>query len=64
MRTGSVKFYKADKGFGFIKDDQGGDVFFHVSAVDGRQDLTQGDRVEFEAVTGDRGEKAVRVVVI
>ncbi len=64
MRTGEVKFYKPDKGFGFIRDDQGGDVFFHVSAVDNKQDLEQGDRVEFETAEGERGPKAIRVIPV
>ncbi len=64
MRTGTVKLYKQDKGFGFITDDKGGDVFFHVSAVVDKQDLEQGDRVEFEVAEGERGPKAVRVVPV
>ncbi len=64
MRSGEIKFYNPTKGFGFITDDKGGDVFFHVSAVADRRDLDRGDRVEFESAEGERGPKATRVVPV
>ncbi len=64
MRTGEVKLFRADKGFGFIRDDQGGDTFFHISVVDRKQTLEKGDRVQFEVADGDRGPKASRVIPV
>ncbi len=63
MRSGIVKFFNTEKGFGFLTPDDGGkDVFFHFSVVDHKQKLVDGDAVEFTSEQGDRGEKAVRVV--
>lgn len=65
MRTGTVKFFNTEKGFGFLTPDDGGkDVFFHYTAVDRKQKLADGDAVEFTSEQGDRGEKAVRVVPV
>ena len=60
MATGTVKFFNAQKGFGFIVQDGGGpDVFVHISAVEkaGMGDLKEGDRVKFDILT-DRGKAA------
>ena len=68
--TGTVKFFNSSKGFGFIERDQGGkDVFCHYSAIrdkgpDNRRNLSDGQRVEFEVVQGDRGPQASDVVSI
>jgi cold shock protein len=52
VATGIVKVFKNDKGFGFIKPDEGGnDVFVHVSAVPGQQPLREGMRVGFDMTT-------------
>ena len=54
MTTGTVKWFNADKGFGFIKPDDGGkDAFVHISAVEraGLGTLSEGQKVEFELVT-------------
>ncbi|MFC1741468.1 cold-shock protein [Nanoarchaeota archaeon] len=59
---GTVKFYDASKGFGFITPDDGGkDVFLHQSAITGGANLNEGDRVTFDVEEGDRGLKAANV---
>ena len=63
---GTVKFFNAEKGYGFISRDQGEDVFVHFSAIqgDGYKTLNDGDRVEFDVVPGARGRQAANVVRI
>jgi CspA family cold shock protein len=59
MQRGKVQWFAAAKGFGFIKPDDGGsDVFVHFSAIlgDGYKQLNEGDKVEFEVVTGKKGK--------
>ncbi len=64
MPTGKVKWYDADKGFGFLTRDEGGDVFVHQSALpSGVPSLRSGQRVEFGVVEGRRGEQALSVHV-
>jgi CspA family cold shock protein len=60
MSTGTVKFYNSTKGFGFITQDEGEDLFFHVSGIDG-QEPRDGDKVEFEVGEGQKGPCAVNV---
>ena len=62
--TGSVKWFNAEKGYGFITVDGGEDVFVHFSAIqgDGFKTLDEGQAVEFDIVTGDRGAQAANVV--
>lgn len=60
MPTGTVKWFNAAKHFGFIEQDGGGDIFVHISDVEGGP-LREGDKVEFEIVEGDRGLKATNV---
>jgi CspA family cold shock protein len=57
---GRVKWFNAEKGYGFIEREDGGDVFVHFSAikVDGFKTLDEGEEVEFEIVDGDRGPQA------
>ncbi|MNW67290.1 Cold shock protein CspD [compost metagenome] len=59
----SVKWFNADKGFGFIETEEGTDVFVHFSAIqgDGYKTLDEGQRVEFEVTQGNRGPQAENV---
>ncbi len=62
--TGTVKFFNAAKGFGFIKhDDSNKETFVHVSGLDGAE-LKEGDKVEFDTQEGKKGMNAVNVKVI
>jgi CspA family cold shock protein len=65
MSTGTVKFFNADRGFGFIAREAGEDVFVHYSNIEGEghRSLTEGDRVEFETAPGRKGEEARNVRV-
>jgi CspA family cold shock protein len=63
MNTGTVKFFNAGKGFGFITPDSGADLFFHVSEIQGPQPR-DGDKVNFEIGQGKKGPCAVSVKVI
>ncbi|MBO9609131.1 MAG: cold-shock protein [Paenibacillaceae bacterium] len=64
METGTVKWFNAEKGFGFIEVEGGKDVFVHFSAIvgDGYKSLDEGQRVEFNVVQGNRGPQAENVV--
>jgi cold shock protein len=66
MAQGTVKWFNAEKGYGFIAVDQGKDVFVHFSAIqaDGYRSLEEGQRVEFEITQSDRGQQAEAVRVI
>lgn len=63
---GIVKWFNAEKGFGFIEQEEGGDIFVHFSAIqgDGFKTLEEGQKVEFEVVEGDRGPQAANVVLL
>ncbi|GAT70082.1 cold-shock protein [Planomonospora sp. ID91781] len=63
MAQGTVKWFNADKGYGFIAVDGGKDVFVHYSAIlmDGYRALEQGQRVEFEITQGQKGPQAEAV---
>lgn len=64
MQQGTVKWFNAEKGFGFIEVEGGSDVFVHFSAIvgDGFKTLDEGQRVEFNVVQGNRGPQAENVV--
>ncbi|HHY44758.1 MAG TPA: cold shock domain-containing protein [Firmicutes bacterium] len=61
---GRVKWFNAEKGYGFIERDDGPDVFVHYTAIqsDGFRTLNQGDTVEFDIVEGPKGLQAANVV--
>ena len=63
MKTGTVKFYNSSKGFGFITQDEGNDIFFHVSEIQG-EPPQDGDKVEFDVGEGKKGPCAVNVRVV
>lgn len=66
MAQGTVKWFNADKGYGFIAVDGGKDVFVHYSAIvmDGYRSLEQGQRVEFEITQGQKGPQAESVRMV
>ena len=61
---GKVKWFNAEKGYGFIEQDEGGDIFIHYSAIQGEgyKTLEEGQRVQFDVVQGNRGPQASNVV--
>ena len=63
MSTGTVKFFNAEKGYGFIKAEDGKEIFIHYSAIqsDGYKTLEEGQKVQFEIVEGNRGPQAANV---
>ncbi|PRX32552.1 putative cold-shock DNA-binding protein [Orenia metallireducens] len=63
MNKGTVKWFNAEKGYGFIEQEGGNDVFVHFSAIegDGFKSLDEGQAVEFDIVEGDRGPQAANV---
>ncbi len=63
MLEGTVKWFNESKGFGFIEQEQGKDIFVHYSAIQGSgfKTLNEGDRVEFEIVEGPKGPAAANV---
>ncbi|WP_417227396.1 cold-shock protein [Amphritea sp.] len=64
--TGTVKWFNETKGFGFIEQESGPDVFAHFSAIvsDGFKTLTEGQRVEFVVTNGQKGPQAENIVAI
>jgi cold shock protein len=63
---GTVKWFNGDKGFGFISQEDGDDLFVHYSEIqsDGFRTLNEGDQVEFEITQGKKGLQASSVVVV
>lgn len=62
-KTGTVKWFNEQKGYGFIAKDEGGDVFVHFSAISGQgfRSLREGERVEFTIEQGQKGPAAANV---
>lgn len=63
MKNGTVKWFNAKKGFGFICDEEGNDIFVHFSALnmDGFKVLEEGEKVTFDVVQGEKGAQAANV---
>ena len=63
MQQGTVKWFNAKKGYGFLSDSEGNEVFVHYSALkmDGFKELKDGEAVEFEVVDGTKGPQAANV---
>ena len=63
MASGIVKWFSDKKGYGFIEQEEGGDIFVHYSAItmNGFKTLSEGERVQFEVEIGDRGPAAKNV---
>lgn len=61
--TGTVKWFNAEKGYGFITDEEGQDIFVHYSSinVEGFKTLNEGDKVNFDVTDSDRGPQAANV---
>lgn len=66
MPTGTVKFFNAEKGYGFISRSDGDDVFVHFSNIQGEgyKSLDEGQNVEFEVGPGRKGDEALNVRVV
>ena len=66
MTNGIVKWFNAEKGYGFISTESEGDVFVHFSALqmDGYKTLNEGQNVEFDIVEGEKGPQAANVNVV
>lgn len=66
MARGTVKWFNEKKGYGFISQEDGSDVFVHFSAIEqtGFKTLREGEEVEFEIVQGPKGAQASKVVIV
>jgi CspA family cold shock protein len=66
MLTGTVKWFNGEKGYGFISQDGGGDLFVHYSAIkgEGYKTLEEGQKVEFKVETGQKGDQATEVQIV
>jgi cold shock protein len=62
MKNGTVKFYNEEKGFGFIKEDSGEEIFVHASGL--KSDIRENDKVTFDVERGKKGMNAVNVSLV
>ncbi|WP_231463587.1 MULTISPECIES: cold-shock protein [unclassified Pedobacter] len=62
MKNGTVKFFNEEKGFGFIKEDSGSEIFVHVSGLIDK--ISENDKVEYEVQEGKKGLNAVKVKLV
>ncbi|WP_316831537.1 cold-shock protein [Pedobacter aquatilis] len=62
MKNGTVKFFNTEKGFGFIKEENGGEIFVHASGL--IDEIRENDKVEYDVQEGKKGLNAVKVKVI
>ena len=64
MAQGIIRWFNRKRGYGFIADEEGKDVFLHASEIEDRESLTlqEGERVEYELVRGEKGPKATKVM--
>ena len=61
MTNGTVAKWIGDRGFGFIKTEDGKEIFVHNSDIQGKNSLSEGEKVEFEVTEGPKGPRAVKV---
>lgn len=66
MQTGTVKWFNTEKGYGFIKNEEGVDIFVHFTAIQstGLKTLDEGQKVTFDTIEGNRGLQATNVQVV
>ena len=66
MLKGTVKWFNESKGYGFIEQEEGKDIFVHYSAIEGSgfKTLNEGDKVEFDVVDGPKGPAAANVIKV
>jgi CspA family cold shock protein len=66
MLKGTVKWFNESKGYGFIEQEEGKDIFVHYSAIEGSgfKTLNEGDKVEFDVVDGPKGPAAANVTKV
>ena len=66
MATGTVKWFSSEKGYGFISQEDGPDVFVHFSSIQGEgyKNLEENQKVEFDVTEGDKGPQAANVRVV
>ncbi len=66
MNTGTVKWFNTEKGFGFIKMENGEDIFVHFTAIktNGLKTLQEGQKVTFDTIQGNRGLQATNVTLV
>ncbi|MFC2069799.1 cold-shock protein [Chloroflexota bacterium] len=62
--VGQIESYNTNRGFGFLKDESGERVFFHISEVTNPGDIALGRQVEFEKAESEKGLKAIRMTVV